>query len=365
MPPQFLGDPRGQHTDNGKREKKSKKRLCPLGSQCKYRNEYQHQLEFDHASTSPSPDRKRKQHEHDDGAAASSSVFSGRGYTLRNSSTSSTHRIKALSDSNEGVSNGSDIIEILDDAPPVTSSDSVIDLCHTDEESNSVSSKRAKKDTNSRQWVAVHISEEEQMALAIAESNRAVIRQQDHEYYESLWHDQRKEHHNKMESKQLNQQQQNSSPKSALIESNHHSSGRSISNQNCKPPPLPIDSSHAVKPIEYADDEDERKQPASLQSATDTVHLEEEPSDGKENITKIAFRMPCNYASSQKRIVRKFLNSSSARQLYLFIESLLESASGWKLYQVLGGGVIPDSNEQSLEDLGLVPHGVVLVRLIS
>lgn len=365
MPPQFLGDHLGQHADNGKREKKSKKRLCPLGSQCKYRNEYQHQLEFDHASTSPSPDRKRKQHDHEDGAAVSSTVFSGRGYTLRNSSTSSSHRITALPDSNKGGSTVSDVIEILDDSSPVNSSDSVIDLCHTDEETNSVSSKRAKKVTNGRQWVAVHISEEEQMALAIAESNRAVIQQQDHEYYESLWHDQQKEHHNKMEDKQLDQKQQISSQKNAMIESNDHSNGRSISNQNCKPPPFPIDSSHEVEPLEYADEEDERKQPASSQSATDTVHLEEEPSDGKENITKIAFRMPCNYASSQKRIVRKFLNRSSARQLYLFIESLLESASGWKLYQVIGGGVIPDSNEQSLEDLGLVPHGVVLVRLIT
>jgi hypothetical protein len=359
MPPPFRGD-----SGNDKKDKKSsKKRLCPLGSQCKYRNEYQHQLEFDHTSTSASPDKKRKQQDHDD--SASLTVFSGRGHTLRSVSSSSSRQINAhLPYRNKGRSNPSDVIEILD-ASPVNSSDSVIDLCDTDEEMKSVSSKRAKKVKNSQPWVAVQISEEEQMALAIAESNRAVIRQQDQEYYESLWHDQQKEHQKTMVNRQLDQQQQISSKTSNLVEKNAHGNGRSILDQNFKPPPVSRDSCHEVQTLDCFDDEDERKLPASTKSATNVVHLEEEPSDGKENITKIAFRMPCNYASSQKRIVRKFLNRSSARQLYLFIETLLENASGWKLYQVIGGGEIPDSNEQSLEDLGLVPHGVVLVRLIT
>jgi hypothetical protein len=344
MPQPFRGD-----SGNDKREKKrSKKRVCPLGSQCKYRNEYQHQLEFDHTSTSASPKKKRKQQDHDD--SSSLTVFSGKGRTLRSVSSSSSHQINAhLPNRNKGGSNTSDVIEILD-ASPVNSSDSVIDLCDTDEETN---------------WVAVQMSEEEQMALAIAESNRAVIRQQDQEYYESLWHDQKKEHQQKLVNRQPDQQQQIASNKSNLVEKNAHGNGRSILDQNFKPPPVSRDSCHEVQTLDYADDEDERKLPASTKSATNAVHLEEEPSDGKENITKIAFRMPCNYASSQKRIVRKFLNSSSARQLYLFIETLLEDASGWKLYQVIGGGEIPDSNERSLEDLGLIPHGVVLVRLIT
>lgn len=374
MPPtsSFLGDQKGRSaSSSNKREKKTKKRICPQGDQCKYQNEYQHQLEFDHSTTtSISPDKKRKQQDHH---STSISAFSGRGYTLRTFSSSSfdatwrgDHRKKSTSKKSKEETN-SDIIEILD-ASPNKASESIIDLCDTDDEEtqkvvhvpNNTKSKRSKNYTNIRPWVAVQLSEEEQMARAIAESNRAVIQQQDHEYYESLWHDQQKEHQKMSKEEQQVQQQQQLSAKSILTEESRDGNDKGISGQKLKPPPVSQNCCHGVDPIE-SNDSVERKQPAS-----DTkVLLEEEPSDDKENVTKIAFRMPCSYASSQKRIVRKFLNKSTARQLYLFIATLLENASDWRLHQVIGGGELPDSNEQTLEDLGLAPHGVVLVRFVT
>ena len=244
------------------------------------------------------------------------------------------------------VNEGIDVIEILDDSPEL------INLC--DEEENEPKTMQKKQKTKHQgsneqhqNWITIQQQqqiEEMQLAQAIAESNRAVIEQQDNEYYESLWRDQQKEHQRLLEQKQ---QKENDFPERKL----------------------PEDSSSFYDSERSAATEDLKQQSSSkyIMEANLSDHslLEEEPVGDSEPSTRIAFRMPCSFPSPHKRIVRKFRSKSTARQLYLFIQTLLNGTADWRLYPVIGGGELSESSDQTLEELHLAPHGVVLVRYSS
>lgn len=167
---------------------------------------------------------------------------------------------------------------------------------------------------------------ERQLALAIASSNRNIISEQDDEYYESLKQDQAKER-NKQEERAIEQEEEEM--QRALEES----------------------AEFARKDFDQA-----RKREKSYYAE----QLGPEPATTASNIATVAFRLPAQ--CSKNRLVRRFPKSAGADQLMAFLRSCeeLDNISIWTLREVVGGAEIQSG--LSLDDLGLIPRGMVVVR---
>jgi len=160
-----------------------------------------------------------------------------------------------------------------------------------------------------------------QLSLAIAESNRQIKDTQDSEYYESLIKDREKELQKKRKREKqefLAQQKQKCDKERILLKQR-----KLIENQRMLLP---------------------------------------EPSNESPIVTTIAFRLPST--CKQTRLVRKFARTSSANQLFFFLTNVsdLSKIKRWKLFQVVGGEEISYDSGKTLEDFGLCPRALVIVR---
>lgn len=168
---------------------------------------------------------------------------------------------------------------------------------------------------------SIHPWEQEQISKAIIESNREVKISQDEEYYESLRLDQEKER--KRKQKEMEQR--------ALIE------------------------------IKQKREEEEElaKQNRVLDNKT---NLLPEPPETTSQVVTIAFRLPTK--CPKPRLVRRFLKTSSVDQMFFFLNSSEEmlTVPRWKLFPIVGGVEISQGGENLIQDLGLGPRGLVIVR---
>jgi hypothetical protein len=168
-------------------------------------------------------------------------------------------------------------------------------------------------------------SEENQLARAIAASNRDITSEQDQEYYESLRNDEEKERAKRAEEQNKNEEEE---LQKALDES-----------------------------VRLAKEENQFARERERQYFA--KQLDPEPTDKKDCAT-VAFRLPSR--CSKNRIERKFHIDASADQLLVFLHGCkeLQDISKWTLREVLGGKEI--KAESLLRDLELAPRGLVIVR---
>jgi hypothetical protein len=361
------GRGRGRGTTRSKTKKQ--RRCCELGTDCPYKDEYQHSLEFAHDNSSERTDAAE--------TAPTFRPFAGTGRTTMSASSSSSlvmgrsggntssvgavmqqqitpatttvsssrQAIDLTSDPSETTIEPSDRKRAASRIPPGTGQ-SVIDLCDDDDDDEEdekvvnqnrrqrlpsppvAETKRRRTDQEvlSPSW-GFAVSEEEerrQLAHAMAASNRDVLSQQDAEYYESLRQDQAKELAKKQEEDRIRDED---NLRRAMEES-----------------------------AQNAQSDMERN------AAQELLHhealLEPEPPES-ENTATIAFRLPSQCSTT--RLIRRFHTTACADQLTTFLKSCeqLASVRKWTLRNVIGGSEILPT--QSLRDLGLVPRGMVVV----
>jgi hypothetical protein len=343
------------------KNKKGQRRCCELGTDCPYKDEYQHSLEFTHGDSVPT----------DAATAPTFRPFAGTGRTTMSESSSmlsadiaSSGAVRqqatpATASSRQSIrqepidltfdpSDGA--VEPSDRKRPASRTatgkgQSVIDLCDDDDDDESgvnhnprqverrlppavAGTKRRRTDQAilSPSW-GIAVSEEDerrQIAQAMAASNRDVLSQQDAEYYESLRQDQAKELAKKYEEDRIREEDD---LRRAMEES-----------------------------AKNAQQDMERN--AAQELRQHTALLEPEPPES-ENTATIAFRLPSH--CSMPRLVRRFHATACADQLTTFLKSSeqLASVRKWTLRTVIGGSEIVPT--QSLKDLGLVPRGMVVV----
>ncbi|KAI2511010.1 hypothetical protein MHU86_3322 [Fragilaria crotonensis] len=345
---------------DGKRKKK-----CDLGSDCPYKDEYQHLMEFSHDIA-------------DRGHASARSVpgfrpFAGAGHTMptsgvaRNGSAagaalhrstasavrpplrqqeetidlchdpdtsvplhsrkraSAKRKSKSAASSNTNAATMNSVIDLCDD----DSGDDVTELKQPNNAKKKAVAKRPRIDHGipSPSWpVAVSVEEEQrQLARAMAASNRDVVLDQDAEYYESLRKDQAKEQAKHDEEVRIREEED---MRRAIEES-----------------------------VTLAKEEKER---STIREVLDhQKQLEPEPPEGPD-IATIAFRLPSE--CSIPRLERRFPVSARADQLISFLKSRVELTAipKWTLRKVVGGTEILPTT--ALKDLGLAPRGIVVVR---
>jgi len=176
--------------------------------------------------------------------------------------------------------------------------------------------------------------EQRQLKLAIAASNREVLHEQDREYQESLEQDRRKERE-KREEEETRQRAEEGNK---------------------------LEEERAAR---------EEKREREKQKAKALDGLGDEPPGDDPDVATVAFRMPAK--CKDRRVVRRFRRNDNAGQLVRFLQAKCAEKLGevekWTLREVMGGGKIGerdsrnnDGLEKTVEDLGLYPRGVVVVR---
>ena len=342
-----------------------KKKKCELGSECPYKNEYQHQMEFSHDLIAPTSLKSTP--------ASNFRPFSGVGETMSSSSSNNgkiSHSVSALiRPETDSISETIDLCDVL--SPVLKSQDnvdcgkpmpkvsyssrkksvnfgSVIDLCDGDDDNENkgddecvhvkrpadavpsmVKRSRHRVDLSvpSASWITEmpEVEEQRQLEQAIAASNRDIISDQDAEYYQSLMEDQSKDRAKRQMYDQIREEEE-----------------------------LRLILEESAKTAE-----EERKRSVARQLLNLQNNLEPEPPEGQ-GVATIAFRLPSQ--CSIPRLVRRFPVQACADQLVSFLKSRKEliDIPSWSLRTVVGGKDILSSS--SLLDLGLAPRGVVMVH---
>mmetsp|Transcript_36540 Transcript_36540/g.53614 ORF Transcript_36540/g.53614 Transcript_36540/m.53614 type:complete len:416 (-) Transcript_36540:278-1525(-) len=392
-----------------KNEKKNKKhgnrRKCTRGIDCPFQHEHQHNLEFYHegdgiANTEEGENKSTS-------SCSSFEAFSGNGNVVRKTSTTTStsssldgrnvkesrrivaeeaasRRIRDTQSSTttrthpdvitidcgedheeeEQIDMGQNILmegnskEPIDLVSPVSTrrsshaSSHVVDLCDDDDEPAKPffggRKRRANQSDSSsgpvykqRQRISDGFSEHEQahpilshhhdleeeerrqLSKALALSNHDVIKEQDAEYYESLRRDQEKDQIKK--DKQTMERIMEESIKSQELEEQ--------------------------KRMEY------KKQDSLNQ-------LDAEPSISDDGVVTIAFKLP----RSLGRITRRFAPNAKSDQMHFFLIQRAELADvgEWRLCNVVGGKeIVLGGDQKTLEELGLAPRGLVIVREVD
>lgn len=177
--------------------------------------------------------------------------------------------------------------------------------------------------------------EKRQLSLAIAASNREVLNEQDREYHDSLAEDQRKQREREEEEQM-----------------------KRIAEEGRK-----MEEERAAR---------EEKKERERARAEALGGLEDEPDENDPDAATVAFRMPTK--CTDRRVVRRFRRTDEALQLVRFLRGecadKLGEVESWTLREVIGGGKIgggdkegdEDGGEKTIDDLGLFPRGVVVVR---
>ena len=166
---------------------------------------------------------------------------------------------------------------------------------------------------------SVEVEDQRQLSRALAESNRAVLREQDSEYEESLRQDEIKERE-KREEDELQ---------------------------------TAIEASERLHK-----EETQRIEEMKLQTAIQ--QLEMEPPEGSADVATIAFKLPSRCQKS--RITRRFSANARCEQMIFFLSSChdLDNVENWKLVEVVGGEEVPLN--RTLEELSLTPRGLLIVK---
>jgi hypothetical protein len=193
-----------------------------------------------------------------------------------------------------------------------------------------------------RQLHVNHLQKEDerQMSHAVAQSNRVVTHAQDAEYHESLRRDQEKERQLKDEKEETR-----------VIE-------ESTRLQQEK------DEREKDEKADQAEREEEERHQRQEQA---TQALEEEPPTSDTTAVTVAFKLPRRCAP--QRLIRRFSSKATAEQLHLYLQSRsddeLKGIDKWQLRQVVGHTEIPTHSTSSLNELGLVPRGLLVVKEIE
>ena len=107
--------------------------------------------------------------------------------------------------------------------------------------------------------------------------------------------------------------------------------------------------------------EEKQKNNLEIQRIEAQAELKPEPKEGVPNVATIAFRLPTRCTKS--RLNRRFCCQDNVTQLMLFLKSCeeLRCIESWKLYQVVHGHKEVSVN-QTIDDLGLYPRGILIVK---
>lgn len=348
-----------------KREGKRKKK-CDLGSDCPYKDEYQHLMEFSHdnddsarsVTNEVSTFRPFVGAGHTMPTSASARNGSAANAALQRSAAATIATSRPLSRQEETIDLCHETDTIVPSRPlkrasaqqnsinedsskaGVVDLDSVIDLCDDDSDDDATGvkppyncgkpiAKRPRSDNGvlSPSWKAAASEEEEQrqLARAMAASNRDVVSDQDAEYYESLRKDQAKDRAKREEAERIREEED---LRRVIEESTRLA-------------------------------EKERELLTVGEVLDHQKRLVPEPPEGP-NTATIAFRMPSE--CSIPRLVRRFPVSACADQLISFLKTReeLTAIPKWSLRNVVGGTEILPTT--TLQDLGLAPRGMVVVR---
>ena len=176
--------------------------------------------------------------------------------------------------------------------------------------------------------------ERRQIAQAVAASNRDILEQQDREYYEALVADREK-----VDRRQRKDRER-------------------------------LEKEDALK----AEEEKERKRRDRMRDEAARA-LEPEPDSepklkpdgdtdgGAGQIATVAFRLPSSCQAARGRLERRFRYGSSVGQLFAYLRTRKElDGITWSLRSMVGGEIFVENSVQTVEDMGLVPRGVVVVK---
>ena len=84
---------------------------------------------------------------------------------------------------------------------------------------------------------------------------------------------------------------------------------------------------------------------------------------GAGQIATVAFRLPSSCQAARGRLERRFRYGSSVGQLFAYLRTRKElDGITWSLRSMVGGEIFVENSVQTVEDMGLVPRGVVVVK---